>query len=249
MTSDIQYRLPMYERLQPKSAWRASPTMAHTDVLGLNEAVALASEQAGKTVTPEAFLRAAAKGQIQLMAVVHRTAETVPCRADDAPLGPVPAGAIPTLPVDACRQLANAGRAAWRTFDGYELHNGVLCSFTRWTLAPGEPDFETTTDDCRVWGFGVHGLADSYLPQQDEMPAPEQGSGPVPNWKLLVQAEAAAMFKRQRAMGAQPTVYNVVDAMARWCRENDVRTSSGAFPSASYLRVHVLGGTHWKPPE
>lgn len=246
MTSDIQYRLPMYERLQPKSAWQASP-MAHTDVLSLTEAAALASDHAGKVVTPEAFLRAAARGQVQLMAIAHHNAETAPCRADDAPLGPVPAGAILTLPLDACRQLASAGRAAWRTFDDYEFHNGLLCSFTRWTLAPGEPDFETIADDCRVWGRDVHALADSYSPQQDEMP--EQDSGPVPNWKMLVQAEAAAMFKQQRAMGAQPTVYNIVDTMARWCRENDVRTSSGAFPSASYLRVHVLSGKHWKPPE
>lgn len=225
MTNDIQYHLPMYERLQPKSAWQASP-MTHTDVLSLTEAAALASEQAGKTVTPEAFLRAAAKGQIQLMAVVHRAAETVPCRPDDAALGPVPAGAILNLPVDACRQLSNAGRAAWRTFDDYELQNGVLCSFARWMLAQDEPDFETTTDDCRVWGLGVHGLADIY--RQDETPEPVQVSKPAPH-----QPEPVSRFRRLERMDELAEI--IFRVLQRW--EDQGRKG---IPSGGVIRDMIL---------
>ena len=67
-------------------------------------------------------------------------------------------------------------------------------------------------------------------------------------WKARVQAEAAALWIRIRKSGGTPKVYNIKDDMARWCRANDVKTDDGVYPSAGYLRTHVLSSKHWTPP-
>lgn len=70
----------------------------------------------------------------------------------------------------------------------------------------------------------------------------------VPNWKMLIQAEAAAYCLRLRQSGASPTKHSILDQMAKWCRDNNVKTDTKIFPSANYLRTHVLGGKHWDVP-
>lgn len=68
------------------------------------------------------------------------------------------------------------------------------------------------------------------------------------HWKMLIQIEATDLFKRLRNAGASPTVRSTVDTLAKWCRDNNIKTDGGIFPCANYLRVHVLSGKHWKPP-
>jgi len=68
------------------------------------------------------------------------------------------------------------------------------------------------------------------------------------NWKMKIQVEATSRFKRLRKSGASPTVHSIVGDVAIWCRENDVKTDGGIYPSARYLQTHVLGGKHWTPP-
>lgn len=68
------------------------------------------------------------------------------------------------------------------------------------------------------------------------------------NWKMLVQMQAREYWLVLRAAGANPTVSSILDRMARWCSENDVKTSSGIYPTPGYLRTHVLGGKHWTQP-
>jgi hypothetical protein len=70
----------------------------------------------------------------------------------------------------------------------------------------------------------------------------------TPNWKMQIQAEATAHCLRLRKAGASPTTNSIVDSMARWCVDNNVRTDNGICPSANYLRTHVLGGKHWNVP-
>lgn len=70
----------------------------------------------------------------------------------------------------------------------------------------------------------------------------------TPNWKMQIQAEATAHCLRLRKAGASPTTNSIVDSMAKWCVDNNVRTDGGIFPRASYLRTHVLGGKHWNVP-
>ncbi len=158
-----QAAMVMYPRLTPKSEWKGG-LLADTDTVTLDEAARFAIRQAGQDVTPGDFLRAAARGQIPLRAVVHRSARTRACSPDDEPLNagnPVPKDSIPTLPIDACKALANVGRSNWRTFESLTEIGGVPHRYVRWELAEGEPDFETTLADCRVTGLDVHALADA----------------------------------------------------------------------------------------
>lgn len=172
----LKYRLPMFERLEPRRPWRGG-RITDTDPLTLNEAAREASRHAGTEVTAADFLRAAARGEITLRAIVHNRAKVqkhdggIYCNQGEPTENTVPKGAIPTLPIVACQQLANAGRASWRTFEGFEPIDGMMARFDVARLADGEPDFETTPDDCRVIGFDVHALADAFA-TDDEATAP-----------------------------------------------------------------------------
>lgn len=70
----------------------------------------------------------------------------------------------------------------------------------------------------------------------------------VANWKMQVQTEATALVLRLRSTGANPTRNSILESMAQWCRNNNVKTDSGIHPSEGYLRTHVLGGKHWDVP-
>ena len=172
----LKYRLPMFERLEPRRPWRGG-RITDTDPLTLNEAAREASRHAGTEVTAADFLRAAARGEITLRAIVHNRAKVqkhdggIYCNQGEPTENTVPKGAIPTLPIVACQQLANAGRASWRTFEGFEPIDGMMARFDVAWLADEEPDFETTQDDCRVIGFDVHALADAFA-ADDEATAP-----------------------------------------------------------------------------
>lgn len=173
--------------------------MAATDVLELSEAASMATAHAGQTVTIKDFLRAASRAEIPLQAIIHQSAKTEPCRLGDAAFNdgePVPKSSIPTLPLSACTALANTGRAEWRTFDFLEQIDGVMMRFTRWKLAAGEPDFETTPDDCRVMGFDVHTLADAFKSTQETQDAPVVAvpakTGTEKRWTAEFTAEVMA---------------------------------------------------------
>ncbi|MBC9070948.1 hypothetical protein IAI53_03135 [Thauera sp. CAU 1555] len=168
----MKYRLPMFERLEPCRPWRGG-RITDTDPLTLNEAAREASRHAGTEVTAADFLRAAARGEITLRAIVHSRAKVqkhdggIYCNQGEPTENTVPKGAIPTLPIVACQQLAATGRASWRTFEGCELIDGMVCRFDKAWLADGEPDFETVLDDCRVIGFDVHALADAFATDEE----------------------------------------------------------------------------------
>ncbi len=176
--SKIQYFPPMFERLTPRTPW-AGGRMVDTDVLTLAEAASMATKHAGEPVTIGDFLRAAGRGEITLRAIVHRTAKVqkhdggIYCNGGQENENRVPAGAIATLPLTACKHLAAAGRASWRTFDGFEMVDGVLQRYTKGELVAGEPDFETVTDDCRVMGYDVHALADEYTAPEAAQAEPQ----------------------------------------------------------------------------
>lgn len=78
--------------------------------------------------------------------------------------------------------------------------------------------------------------------------APDGVEPATPNWKMQIQAEATALCLRLRKAGASPTKNSILDSMAKWCRDNNVMTDGKIFPSANYLRTHVLGGKHWELP-
>ena len=193
--SKIQYFPPMFERLTPRTPW-AGGRMVDTDVLTLAEAASMATKHAGEPVTIGDFLRAAARGEITLRAIVHRTAKVqthdggIYCNGGQENENTVPAGAIATLPLTACKHLAAAGRASWRTFDGFEMVEGVLQRYTKGQLVAGEPDFETLPDDCRVVGYDVHALADEYTAPEAKQAEPQaapvvaDSASTAPDWTV-----------------------------------------------------------------
>ena len=193
--SKIQYFPPMFERLTPRTPW-AGGRMVDTDVLTLAEAASMATKHAGEPVTIGDFLRAAGRGEITLRAIVHTAAKVqkhdggIYCNGGQENENRVPAGAIATLPLTACQHLAAAGRASWRTFDGFELVEGVLQRYTKGELVAGEPDFETVPDDCRVVGYDVHALADEYTAPEAKQAEPQaapvvaDSASTAPDWTV-----------------------------------------------------------------
>ena len=176
----IKYYWEKFPRLQPCTEWKGG-MIADTDLVTLDEAAHFASRHAGNEITSSDFLRAAGRGQIPLRAIVHRGAKVkkhdggIYCNSGTPTENFVPNGSIPTLPLTACQHLAAAGRASWRTFDGFEEVEGEQMRYTTGQLIDCEPDFETTPADCRVTGNDVHAFADAFikaLAQSDATPAP-----------------------------------------------------------------------------
>ena len=239
--SKIQYFPPMFERLTPRTPW-AGGRMVDTDVLTLAEAASMATKHAGEPVTIGDFLRAAGRGEITLRAIVHTAAKVqkhdggIYCNGGQENENRVPAGAIATLPLTACQHLAAAGRASWRTFDGFEMVDGVLQRYTKGHVVAGEPDFETVPDDCRVVGYDVHALADEYTAPEATQAEPQAapvvadsasnapGNGKV--WTPEKLAEAGAYRKKH---GTKKTAahYQVSEARIRQLLPGDKPTPKG----------------------
>jgi hypothetical protein len=136
-----------------------------------------------------------------------------------------------------------------------------------------QPDQQTAVRPQAATADSTHGEAPSVSPLQDEV-AGKHSSSFIPddappsrqdpkeprsnaselltpdtgNWKMQIQSEATRMFKSLRNAGAQPKVHSIIDDLAKWCRNNNVKTASGVYPSAGYIRTHVLSGKHWTPP-
>ena len=184
-----------FGRLEPRTEWSGG-RITDIDVLPLEEAARMATKHAGQEVTPADFLRAAGRGEITLHAIVQRTARVrshdggVYCNRGRPDENVVPAGCIAILPLTACKHLADAGRASWRTFDGRGEIDGVPVRYAKGVLDDAEPDFETLPADCRVTGYNVHALADAFCPanneqSQDEAPAQSTRAPERTNYALL----------------------------------------------------------------
>jgi len=78
--------------------------------------------------------------------------------------------------------------------------------------------------------------------------SPEPYNAPLEHWKMKVQAEAAIRWKEQRKQGCNPTPHSLKDELAKWCRDENVRTKSNINPTPEYLYRHVLSSKHWTPP-
>lgn len=227
----VQYQHLLFARLVPVNEWRGG-MLADVDLVTLEEAAQFASKHAGVDISTGDFLRACARGQIPLRAVVHRRAKVQ--RFDGGVLfnegteneNIVPDGSIPTLPKTACEHLAATGRARWRTFDGFEMVDGVLQRYTKGELVASEPDFETVPDDCLVAGYDVRALADEYTAPDAKQTVPHaaptlaDGASNAPKWtvkKPLRYTGYAAPLHRFLAAAhrdgkQRPTARDVVDA-------------------------------------
>lgn len=66
------------------------------------------------------------------------------------------------------------------------------------------------------------------------------------NWMMLIQEQAAIIWREWRAVKGNPTKHAIKDDLARWCRDNNIETSRGSFPSGDYIYRHVIRA--WNPP-
>jgi hypothetical protein len=71
---------------------------------------------------------------------------------------------------------------------------------------------------------------------------------PQISWKLRVQQQATIECLRLYALGANPSISDLANSMAKWCVKNKVVAERGIPPLAGYIRVHVLAGKHWTKP-
>lgn len=138
---------------------------------------------------------------------------------------------------------------AWK--QGYEAWLNLM---VRELLKPA-PVSQVTDVDSRSVEQVPHVPTTATTTQTTATPAPVEtaSDGPTPlpalaNWKMRVQAEAYELFLRLLASGANPTPHSLLRPMAKWCRDNEVKTDTGINPSEGYLRTWVLGGGHWAAP-
>ena len=66
------------------------------------------------------------------------------------------------------------------------------------------------------------------------------------NWILLVQIEAAFLWRETRKLNCSPTKNNIKNDLAKRCREKGIKTDYLIYPSAGYIYKHVL--RRWTPP-
>ena len=245
------YQVPMYERLEPRALFKGG-RITDTDILTLSEAARFASVHAGTEITPADILRAGARGEILLAAIVHQRAKVQApgggvCINEKHPTDEnvIPKGAIPTLPLKACQQLAVAGHASWRTFDGFKNVEGELCRYTKFKLTDDEPDFVTTPDDCRLTGYNVHALADAFI----DAPAPEQNTAtpaPAPvadsEWVTQAQTRAREIVKESRELDRYPSQENLGDLIASEFRKAGIVGADGKPLTGATIKRHALKG-------
>jgi len=252
----MTYQIPIFARLEPRTPWTGG-RVTETDVLTLADAASMATSHARQAVTTGDILRAAGRGEIPLMAIVNRAAKTQPCRDGDMYLT-VPNGSIQALPLEACKALANVGRASWRSFEWFEsveAFKGTICRFKRWQLTDDEPDLETTQDDCRVTGRDIHALADEFLLIDETNTAPHAAqaqqadtvTAPVveaPAWENLAQVRAWEIIKHDGKRDLYPPQTNIADKIANEFRNATPQiVGAGGKPlTGAYIKRHALRG-------
>ena len=163
----------MFPWLAPYTPWNGG-MLAHCDYVTLDEAARFASGHAGVEITTTDFLRAAGRGQIQMLAICDRVVTWEPCHVTSVPTT-TDRKMLFRLPIEACKALSQTGSANWRTIESYEhvkTLGDVLCRFTCWQLPETEPDLKTTSDECRLTGYEVHSLSDAFI--KEPQPTPEQ---------------------------------------------------------------------------
>jgi hypothetical protein len=131
------------------------------------------------------------------------------------------------------------------------IHAGEIKSHDATTTLqirdPGEYTPLITAESFSNW-LVANGSTLRFKKPKRKVTAPKNVPQRSTNWKNLIQIEAGRKLRALRAAGANPTVSSILNDMATWCRENNIKTTNGIFPSPNYLRTHVLGGKHWTRP-
>jgi hypothetical protein len=95
-------------------------------------------------------------------------------------------------------------------------------------------DLELYWDELNVWLAEYEPRVQFRFPKpQQDQPKPSQES----DWKWLVRDAAFKICLERRAEGKPPfTKSKLAEETATWCRNHDVKTETGKYPSSEYLR-------------
>lgn len=96
-------------------------------------------------------------------------------------------------------------------------------------------------------GYDVARLMTANAPAAGEQSAANGEDRPTDNWMLLVQIEAATLWRELKKLDCtSPTRHSIKDDLAKICRKKEIKTDYGIYPAADYIYRHVLRG--WTPP-
>lgn len=102
-------------------------------------------------------------------------------------------------------------------------------------------DLFTKASDVNQW---LEGRGSSYRLPVCDVPALDST---VSDWMQRVRDEATRWCReRQKDGKPKATKTAVAEEMAVWCRNNDVKTDTGIYPDAEYIRRHILN--RWNHP-
>ena len=220
-------------------------------VLTLEEAAEAMTERTGRNWTARQILGCAERHEIQVIAPIGHAVTYIREAPDQGRTDLVfaPAGSLPPLSAAAIRGLLLTGTT---TATGWDERGTVVFegeSVPVWKpafrLAPGHKAPAVTLSGCRVSAAGVMQLAEPE-PSAEPVP-PVDEAPPLEDWKMRVQAEAAAHWLHLRKLHCNPTKNGIRPHLAKWCRENNIRTSgpSGVHPSEGYIKNVLI---KWNSP-
>ena len=69
----------------------------------------------------------------------------------------------------------------------------------------------------------------------------------ITNWRMRIQAQAAIIWCKHKNLNCSPTKLSINPELAKWCRNNNVTTDYGIWPSETYIYRHVT--RKWDPPK
>jgi len=89
----------------------------------------------------------------------------------------------------------------------------------------------------------------SLLRKHEATPAADEKSTPAKteDWKEKIEAQAAVIWRRERAKGCNPTKNSIKKDLATWARNNNIKTKTKINPDEKYIARHVL--QNWTPPD
>lgn len=65
----------------------------------------------------------------------------------------------------------------------------------------------------------------------------------------LIHKEATRLFITAYSQDTEPSVNNIKDKLATYCRENGIATSPNVYPKAGTIRNILSSSNGWKPPQ
>jgi hypothetical protein len=121
-----------------------------------------------------------------------------------------------------------------------------LAGFAKWALAEELKIPPELAAIAKHLASKIDEVSEPANTETREEPPQPRSHEETTNWILRVQTEASRKWTALRKSGASPTKFAIKSDLAKWCRDQDVKTTTGINPSADYIYRHAL--RRWEPP-